>query len=93
MRIFNKFFRRKKEIEDYKEKEQEASEVNQEDSVKTKPLSYIVGLCREATFSYYFCTPPPLPSIPKTGFQQYHTSSRPCRYCQKTPARKLVQSQ
>lgn len=43
MRIYNKFFRRKKEIGDYKEKEQEASEVNQEDSVKTKPLSYIVG--------------------------------------------------
>jgi len=25
-----------------------------------------------------------LPSIPETGFQQFHTSSRPRRYCQKT---------
>jgi uncharacterized transporter YbjL len=25
-----------------------------------------------------------LPSIPQTGFQQFHTSSRPRRYCQKT---------
>jgi len=25
-----------------------------------------------------------LPSIPQTGFQQFHTSSRPGKYCQKT---------
>jgi hypothetical protein len=37
-----------------------------------------------ALFSYYFGTPRALPSIPEPGFQQFHTSSRPRRYCQKT---------
>jgi hypothetical protein len=31
-------------------------------------------------------TPPPLTSIPESGFQQFHTSSRPRRYRQKNAA-------
>ena len=34
-------------------------------------------------FSQYFGTPPPLTSIPESGFRQFHTSSRPRRSCQK----------
>jgi len=49
-----------------------------------KNAKRVEHLRREAAFSYYFCTPPPLPSIPEPGFQQYHTSSRPRRYWQKT---------
>ena len=41
-------------------------------------------LRRGPVFSCYFGAPQPLPSIPKTGFQQFHTSSRPRRYCKKT---------
>jgi len=55
-----------------------------------RPVSFLVKnaqvehLRREATFSYHFGTARPLPSIPEAGFQQFHTSSRPRMYCQKT---------
>jgi len=39
---------------------------------------------QEPVSSHHFGRPLPLPSIPELGFQQFHTSSRPRRYCQKT---------
>ena len=36
------------------------------------------------TFSQHFGRPPRLASIPEPDFQQFHASSRPCWYCQKT---------
>ena len=44
----------------------------------------VTHIRQEPAFSHHFGTPPPLPSIPETGFHQVHTSSRPRRYCQKT---------
>jgi hypothetical protein len=41
-------------------------------------------VCQKSTFSHSIGRPPPLPSIPEHGFQQFQTSSRPRRYCQKT---------
>jgi len=39
---------------------------------------------QEPAFSHHFGTPLLLPSIPEPGFQQFRTSSRPRRYCQRT---------
>jgi hypothetical protein len=41
-------------------------------------------LRQESTFALCIGTPPPLPSIAGLEFQQFHTSSRPRGYCQKT---------
>ena len=49
-----------------------------------KKTKKVECFCIEAIFPYYFCTVPSLSLVPEPGFQQFHTSSRPRRYCQRT---------
>jgi hypothetical protein len=55
----------------------ESGELSREKQQKSQHL------CQESFFSHYLGTLRPLSSIPEPGFQQFQTSFRPCRYCQK----------